>query len=107
MDVPPFDELRDLHQRDPEGFESLRGKLIDDCIRRCPRCNQRRLRGLQFMIDGRRRVAGSPIKALMNIQTMMYDSFLALHQALLVQPRTSEPSTPTSAQVLQFRRSRS
>ena len=107
MDVPPFDELKDLHQRDPEGFESLRGKLIDDCIRRSRTCNQRRLRGLQFVIDARRRVAGSPMRALMNIQAMMYDSFLALQKALLNRPCIPEPSTPTSARVLQFRRSRS
>lgn len=104
MDVPPFDELKDLHQRDPEGFESLRGKLIDDCIRHSSRRNQRRLRGLQFVIDARRRIAGSPMKALMNIQAMMHDSFIALQQTLLNQPRTPEPSAPTSARVLHFRR---
>ncbi|MDX1599265.1 MAG: DUF3135 domain-containing protein [Marinobacter sp.] len=87
MDVPPFDELRKLHQRDPEGFENLRGKLIDDCIRCCPRCNQRRLRGLQFVIDARRRIAGNPVKALLYIQGMMYDSLLDLRKALHHQPR--------------------
>lgn len=106
MDVPPFDELRDLLQRDPEGFEILRTTLIDDCIRRSSGCNQRRLRGLQFVIDARRRVAGSPTKALLDIQAMMYDSLIALRQALLVEPQTPEPSAPTSARVLQFRRSR-
>lgn len=105
MDVPPFDELRDLLQRDPEGFESLRATLIDDCIRHSAVCNQRRLRGLQFVIDARRRVAGSPVKALLDIQTMMYESLIALRQALLVPPRTPEPSAPTSARVLPFRRS--
>ncbi|MGF2685843.1 DUF3135 domain-containing protein [Marinobacter sp. DUT-3] len=103
MDVPTFDELRDLLQRDPEGFESLRAALIDDCIRGSPRRNQRRLRGLQFVIDARRRVAGSPVKALLDIQVMMYDSLLALQQALLDPPRPSEPSAPTSARILNFR----
>ena len=32
MGMPTFDELKDLAQRDPEGFESLRTELIEDCI---------------------------------------------------------------------------
>ena len=105
MDMPTFDELRDLLQRDPDGFEVLRAKLIEDCIRRSSKCNQRRLRGLQFVIEARRRVAGSPMKALMDIQTMMYESFLGLQQALRVQHYPSEPSTSTGARILQFRQS--
>lgn len=105
MHMPTFDELRDLAQRDPEGFEILRAKLIEDCICRSSGCDQRRLRGLQFVIEARRRVAGSPMQALLGIQAMMYDSLLGLQQALLVQKRPSESLVPTSAQVLDFRRS--
>lgn len=109
MDMPTFDELRDLAQRDPEGFESLRAELIEDCIRRSSGRNQRRLRGLQFVIEARRRVASNPMKALLDIQAMMHDSFLSLQQALSVQQRPStpstpsEPSVPTGARVLKFR----
>ncbi|GGY61280.1 DUF3135 domain-containing protein [Marinobacter zhanjiangensis] len=71
MDTPTFDELRDLAQRDPEGFEVLRAQLIEDCICRSSSSSQRR-------------VAGSPMKALLDIQAMMYDSFLDLKQVLLV-----------------------
>lgn len=105
MDMPTFDELRDLAQRDPEGFEVLRAKLIHDCISQSSRSNQRRLRGMQFVIEARRRVAGSPMKALLDIQAMMYDSFLDLQQALLAQQSSSEPSVATSARILEFRRS--
>ncbi|TKV69564.1 DUF3135 domain-containing protein [Marinobacter panjinensis] len=80
---------------------------IEDCIRRSSECNQRRLRGLQFVIDARRRTAGSPMKALLDIQAMMYDSLLGLQQALLVQQRPCAPTTPTSARVLRFRSHRS
>ncbi len=107
MDMPTFDELRDLAQRDPEGFEILRAELIEDCIRCSSQSSQRRLRGLQFVIEARRRVAGSPMKALLDIQTMMYDSLLSLQQTLLVQPPPSQPSAPTNARVLDFRRSMS
>ncbi len=105
--MPTFDELRELAQRDPEGFERLRAALIEDCIRRSSVCNQRRLRGLQFVIEARRQVAGSPMKALLDIQAMMYDSLLGLQQVLLFQKRPSEPPAPTSARVLHFRRSQS
>lgn len=107
MDMPTFDELKDLAQRDPEGFESLRAELIEDCIRRSSGRNQRRLRGLQFVIEARCRAAGSPMQALLNIQAMMHDSVLRLQEALHAQQSPSEPTASTSARVLPFRRSRS
>jgi hypothetical protein len=107
MDMPTFNELRDLAQRNPEGFERFRAELIEDCIRQSSERNQRRLRGLQFVIDARRRVAGSPMKALLDIQAMMHDSLLSLQQALLAQQRPCRPVAPTPAQVLDFRRRRS
>lgn len=105
METPTFDELRELFQRDPEGFEKLRTELIEDCICQSSGGNQRRLRGLQFVIEARRRVAGSPMKALLDIQAMMYDSFLGLHQALSVRKTATVPATLTSARILRFRRS--
>lgn len=107
MDMPTFDELKELAQRDPEGFERLRAAAIEDCIRHSSECNQRRLRGLQFVIEARRRMAGSPMKALLDIQAMMYDSILGLQQALVAQRRPCAPMTPTSARVLRFRSHRS
>ena len=106
MDMPTFDELRDLAQRDPEGFETLRTELIEDCIRRSSRRNQRRLRGLQFEIEARRRVAGNPMKALLNIQALMHDSLFRLQQALLYRQCPTEPSMTTAGagQILPFRR---
>lgn len=106
MEMPTFDELKDLAERDPEGFEKLRSELIEDCIRRSSVSNQRRLRGLQFVIEARRVVADNPMKALLVIQAMMYDSLLSLQQALQVQQCPSAPSAPAGAQVLQFRRPR-
>lgn len=105
MDMPTFDVLKDLAQRDPEGFESLRAELIEDCICRSSGRNQRRLRGLQFVIEARRLVADNPMKSLLDIQSMMYDSLLSLQQALRVQQCASEPSAQTGGRVLPFRRS--
>lgn len=106
MDMPTFDELRNLAQRDPEGFEILRAELIEDCICRSSGRNQRRLRGLQFVIEARRRVAGSPMKALLDIQAMMYDSLIGLQQVLLDQQHPPELLAPRTARVLQFRGSK-
>ena len=105
MNMPTFDELKDLAQRDPEGFERLRAELIDDCIRGSSERNQRRLRGLQFVIEARRRIAGSPMKALLDIQAMMHDSFLALQEAMLAQRRPDVPTARKNARVLHFGRS--
>ena len=104
MEMPTFDELRDLAQRDSQGFESLRAELIEDCIHRSSKHSQRRLRGLQFEIEARRRAAGNPMKALLVIQGMMHDSFISLRQALLTQPPRSEPPAPTGGKVLNFQR---
>lgn len=104
MDKPTFDELKELAQQDPEGFEKLRSELIEDCINQSSERNQSRLRGLQFVIEARRLVADNPMKALLDIQAMMHDSFLRLQQALDPQNKASVSSFPTGAQVLRFRR---
>lgn len=80
--MPTFDELKDLAQRDPEAFEKLRQELIDDSIFSSSKRLQHRLRGLQFTIEARRRVARSPMKALLDLQGMMYDSVLSLQQVV-------------------------
>lgn len=105
MDKPTFDELKDLAQHDPEGFEKLRTQLIEDCIQQSSARNQRRLKGLQFVIEARRRVADNPLKSLLDIQAMMHESFLSLQQALRDYQRPAEPTAPISGQVLPFRRS--
>lgn len=104
MDMPTFDELKDLAERDPDSFELLRAELIDDCIRHSPEHNQRRLRGRQFVIEARRRVAGSPMKALLDIQGMMHDSVLGLQQVLLVEPKPVDTTGPSRTRILPFRR---
>ncbi|WP_203142631.1 DUF3135 domain-containing protein [Marinobacter mangrovi] len=103
MELPSFDELRELSERDPEAFEILRADLIDNCIRHSSERNQRRLRGLQFVIEARRRIARSPMAALLDLQAMMYDSLLGLQHALLFQQPTCTPVATKSERVLPFR----
>ena len=103
--MPTFDELKGLAQRDPEAFEQLRAELIDDFIRCSLKSHQHRLRGLQFVIDVRRRIAVNPMKALLDIQTMMYDSVLNLQHTVRALDSFQETAATTYAQVIPFRRS--
>ncbi|MGO1748704.1 MAG: DUF3135 domain-containing protein [Marinobacter sp.] len=82
MDKPTFDELKNLAAQHPEAFERLRSELIEDCICSSSKCSQSRLRGLQFVIDARRSLANNPVKALLEIQGMMYESLHRLNRAL-------------------------
>lgn len=107
MELPSFDELRELSERDPEAFEILRADLIDNCIRHSSKRNHRRLRGLQFVIEARRRMARSPMAALLDLQAMMYDSLLGLQHALLFQQSPYEQVATERARILPFRPRRS
>lgn len=82
MDMPTFGELRILAEQHPKAFEQLRSELIEDCICSNGKSSQSRLRGLQFVIDARRSLANNPVKALLEIQGMMYESLHRLNSAL-------------------------
>ena len=75
--LPSFEWLRDLAEKDPEALERLRQQYIDDTINDAPEHMRHRLQGLQFQIDGQRRLAGSPMASCIAISKMMHDS---LHQ---------------------------
>lgn len=80
--LPSQSELLQLAHDDPQAFESLRAELIDRAIQRAPERLQLRLRQLQFRMDGVRRLARTPLGALIRMQAMMWDSFLELNEAL-------------------------
>lgn len=97
MKQPSFEELETLASQDPAAFEALRAELIEDCIRSAGPASERRLRGLQFVIDSRRRLARTPLKALIEIQAMMHDSLQRLNLAL----QSGSTSEETSGRVVQ------
>jgi len=80
--LPSWQELAQLARDDPQAFEALRTELIETTILRAPERLQLRLRQLQFRIDGVRRLARTPLGALLKMQAMMWDSFLCLNEAL-------------------------
>jgi len=76
------DRLSQLAREDPVAFENLRNELITDFIDHQPEKFHHRLRGLQFRVDGIRRLSRTPLAALLKIQTLMWDRFLTLNQEL-------------------------
>ncbi len=75
--LPSFEKLRELAEKDPEALERLREEHIKHLIDNAPQQYRHRLEGLQFQIDGQRRLAKSPMAACLKISKMMHDS---LHQ---------------------------
>ena len=110
-DLPEFDKLREMAQRDPEQLEQLRVQLCDQLIQDAPEQYRRKLRGLQFRVDMERRRAKSPMAACIAISGMMHDSFDQMRQVLNEAVGNSEVGfgQPTDnqaeqAKVLPFRR---
>jgi len=81
--MPEFEELKSLYQDDPGAFEELRQHLIDDCIQSASSHRRKRLQGLQFQIDCRRRLAKNPMATCLEISKMMHQSFDDLSGSLL------------------------
>lgn len=74
-----FDELASLS---PAELEDLRQREVEAFINRAPERIQRRLRGLQFQIDARRKTHKSALGACISISQMMHESLQRLHAAL-------------------------
>ena len=70
-----FDRWARIARDDPQRFEQLRQEAIDEVINSASAPNQARLRGLQFQVDARRRVAGSALGSCIQISSMMLDHF--------------------------------
>lgn len=81
-DLPSHEKLSALAKKDPEGLETLRLKMIDEVINNAPMDIQKRLRGIQFQIDCRRRLHSSPMGACIEISRMMYESLNKLNRLM-------------------------
>lgn len=77
-----FDEWMTLYRRDPTAFEARRREEISRVIDSAPEENRRRLRGLQFQIDMEIRRAKTPLGGCVRLSSLMWDSFMELHDAL-------------------------
>jgi len=70
-----FTEWAELATSDPEAFEEKREEIVEGFIRSVPtKARRKRLRHLQWQIDGIRHRSQSPLGACMKITNMMWDS---------------------------------
>lgn len=84
--------LSELAKNSPEELERLRLKEIEDLIHRAPAHMRKRLRGLQFQIDCKRRLHKNPLGACIEISRMMLDSLQNLNLAASGQLESPEPT---------------
>ena len=102
QELPEFDTLMQLAKTDSKAFDALREKLVAELIGDAPQQHQRRLRGMQFVVDQERGIAKNPMASLLKISSMMLTSLDELRVAL------NEPAelkavgspSPSSATVL-------
>lgn len=99
-ELPNFETLRHLAENDPEQLEQIRTDLTEQLIANAPDRIQPRLRGLQFEIDTRVRLASNPLAACMTVSAMMHDQFEQLRQALNGEIPAAEPA---AAEVIPLR----
>ena len=87
-----LEQWQQLARDDPEQFERQRKEAIESLIAQAPVELRGRLRALQCRIDLERRRAKSPLEATMRLQSMMWERFAQLREALL--SLTAESYTP-------------
>ncbi len=76
--IPDFDTLKEIAEKNPEALESYRQHLISSVIMDAPTEFRARLRGLQFQIDCQRHLQSTPLAACIKISQMMHDSLFNL-----------------------------
>jgi len=116
IELPSHEVLAQLALNEPREFEALRSKIIKGFIDSAPERLKPRLFGIQFRVDGMRRLSKSPVGLTVRIYGMMWDSFLGLNQSwqefvymqsefenMHVAMTGTENMSSKSAQVYEFR----
>lgn len=102
VELPGFDTLRYLAEHDPNRLELLRNALTEMLIARSPAESRQRLRGLQFQINARVKLARNPVAACIAVSSMMHDTLEQLQRTLC--DGTDAPrARPKNALVIPFR----
>jgi hypothetical protein len=79
MELPSHEVLSRLASEDPQEFERLRRELVESFIDNAPSRLKRRLSGIQFRVDGVRRLSRSALGSTVEIYQLMWRSFLHLN----------------------------
>jgi Protein of unknown function (DUF3135) len=101
---PAVDQLIALAKESPSQLEAFRLREVELLITSAPESIQRRLRGLQFQIDCKRRLHTSPMGACIELSQMMFDSVSQLNNALqgMRQAKGQPAQAPAAAAILPF-----
>ncbi len=83
MELPDFDYLRALADKDPQELENLRQRYNQQIIESAPEQLKKRLKGLLFQINMERRRSKNAIHACMALSKMMMDSYVNLQEAVV------------------------
>lgn len=81
-DLRSFDQMQALARSNPEALERMRLQEVEAIINSAPAHLQRRLRGLQFQIDCKRKAQKSAMGACIAISSMMHESLNRLNAVL-------------------------
>ena len=78
-ELPNHEDLARLARDDPEAYESFRREMIQTFIDSAPARLKSRLTGIQFRVEGLRRLSPSGLGATVRIYELMWESFLTLN----------------------------
>ena len=105
-DWPSFDELKKAAEENPEALERFRQQQVNAIIEGAPEHIQRRLKGIQFQVDCRRRLHKTPMGSCISISKMMQESLQQLNEALngspIEKPVKQKSTTSSNGRVLSF-----
>jgi hypothetical protein len=100
--LPSFERLREMAIQDPDALEGLRQEYVQAIIDKAPEAYRLRLKGLQFKIDGQRRLSKNPMSACINISKMMHESLNQLREFIDGKGENKPPQQKDEAVVLSF-----
>lgn len=113
LELPSHEVLAQLARDDPEAYEALRSEVIGSFIDSAPERLKPRLSGIQFHVDGLRRLSrASALGSTIRIYDLMWQSFERLNlvwqdfklESAKHAPMPATKSVPQeSAQILQLR----
>ena len=82
MELPDFDYLKMLANKDPDELERLRRDYCEQLINSAPDRYRSRLKGLQFQIDMIKRKSKNPLHSCMQISRLMMDNYVDMQLAI-------------------------
>lgn len=69
-----FEHWAGMAKKNPEAFETMRKKYLDELIEQAPERIRHRMKGLQWQVDVLRERSANPMAACLSISQMMWDS---------------------------------